>query len=252
MEPVLRAENIHVSFGKIQALRGVDFEVFPGEVVGLVGDNGAGKSTLIKVLSGALQPDEGRMFLEGREVSFHSPAEARVMGIETAYQDLALAPHLNVAANLYLGHEILRKDFWGRLGFLDERMMRENTAEALSRLRITIKSIGQTVETLSGGQRQSVAVARSVTWGKKLVIMDEPTAALGVEESSMVLKLIADVKTMNIPVILISHTLPHVFASVDRIVVLRLGERVATAYTNETNLDEVVSWITGSSTQRAS
>jgi len=250
-KPVVKVDGISVSFGSIQALRGVSLEVHPGEVVGLLGDNGAGKSTLIKVISGVIQPDEGRIYVGGQEVKLTGPAMARGLGIETVYQDLALAPDLDIAGNLYLGREEIRRGFWGRLGVLDEERMAKYASATLRRLNVPIDSPRQKVGTLSGGQRQSVAIARAIAWECKLVIMDEPTAALGVEESARVLKLIREVRAMNTAVIVISHNLAHVFEVADRVVVLRLGQKVAEAYTKDTNPDQVISWITGSNSESA-
>ncbi len=244
--PVLQARNISKRFGHVTALEHVDFELYPDEILALVGDNGAGKSTLIKILSGALQPDEGEILIDGRHVVFHNPMEARRLGIETVYQDLALAPALDIASNLFLGREERRP---GPLGLifrnLDKPGMRRQAAEHMASLKIGLRSMRQPVETLSGGQRQGVAVARAVSWGKRVVIMDEPTAALGVKESGMVLELIRNVKARGVPVILISHNLPHVFEVADRIQVLRLGRRVGIARPGEQTMDEVVAMMTG-------
>lgn len=249
MQPVVKVEDVRVSFGSIQALKGISLEIYPGEVVALVGDNGAGKSTLIKVISGALQPDSGRIYIEGEPVRLNSPAFARELGIETVYQELALAPDLDIAANLFLGKEQLRPGFLGRLGFLDERRMAEFAQNTMKRLNVPLNYVGQRVETLSGGQRQSVAICRAIAWKKRLVIMDEPTAALGVEESAKVLNLVREVKRTSTAVLMISHNMSHVFEVADRVVVLRLGEKVASALVKETSMDAVVSWITGSSVQ---
>jgi fructose transport system ATP-binding protein len=244
--PVLQARNISKRFGSVTALEHVDFELYPDEILALVGDNGAGKSTLIKILSGAYQPDEGEILMDGKRVHFHNPMEARRMGIETVYQDLALAPALDIASNLFLGRE---QRYPGPLGliarYLDKAAMRKQAAEHMASLRIGLRSMRQPVETLSGGQRQGVAVARAVSWGKRVVIMDEPTAALGVKESGMVLDLIRNVKARGVPVILISHNLPHVFEVADRIQVMRLGRRAGIARPSEQTMDEVVALMTG-------
>lgn len=245
-QPVLEVDSITKSYGAIQALRGISFQLFPGEVIGLIGDNGAGKSTTVKILSGAVIPDSGTIKIEGKPVQFTSPSHARAMGIETVYQDLALAPHLSVTANLFLGREVLRPGLLGRLGFLDEERMSRGSEDDLSLLRIKIKSLRQAVRELSGGQRQAVAVARAVSWGTRVVVLDEPTAALGVEESAMVLDLIRRVRDKGVPVILVSHTMPHVQEVTDRIVVLRQGSVVATARTKDCTLDQIITWITGS------
>jgi len=249
-QPVLKAEGIAKNYGSVVALEKVDFEIGKGEVVGLVGDNGAGKSTFIKVLSGVHKRDRGRLLLDGEEVNFNNPKEAISAGIETVYQDLAIAPHLDVYSNIFLGREETFKGLFGKMGFVNRKVMKEFVIEELKRLRITINSVDQKVGTLSGGQRQCVAIARSVAWGNKIIIMDEPTAALGVEQSQMVLNLINEIKARGLSVILISHTLPHVMEVCDKITVLRLGETIANLNRNETSLDEVVQWITGSKTMK--
>lgn len=245
-QAVLRLQGICKNYGRIQALTDVDLEIWPGEVVGIVGDNGAGKSTLIKVISGDIRPDEGTMQMDGSSISLHSPAQARELGIETVYQDLALAPHLNVEENIYLGREILKPGWKRFLGTLNSREMLDKARESLEALHITIHSLKASVAELSGGQRQAVAVARAVAWGRKLVILDEPTNHLGVEEVEMVLNLITSIKQQGIPVIFISHTLPHVLQVTDRIEVMRLGRKVTSLKTADTHLNELVSWITGS------
>lgn len=246
MEPVLKVKGISKSYGKIVALSNVDFEIFPGEVVGLVGDNGAGKSSLIKILSGALVPDEGEIYLDGNPVVFHSPADSRELGVETVYQDLSLSPHLNIEENIFLGREMIKKGWTRIFGSLDKAGMLSEAKRNLDLLHVNIKSLKAPVAELSGGQRQAVAVARAAAWGKKLVILDEPTNHLGVEEVDMVLELIRNVSKQGIPVVFISHTLPHVLEVTDRIDVMLLGKKVASLNTKETNLNEVVSWITGS------
>jgi fructose transport system ATP-binding protein len=243
--PVLEAHGIAKRFGSVTALEGVDFEVYAGEICALIGDNGAGKSTLIKILSGVTSPDTGTITLQGRPVVFHSPRDARAAGIETVYQDLALAPDLDVAANLYLGREIKRQGLLGMLDVYDQGAMREQAAKHLRDLKVNLRSIRQTVETLSGGQRQSVAVARAVLWGKDIVILDEPTAALGVAQSGMVLELMKRVRDNGTAVIFISHNMPHVFDVADRMVVLRRGRRVGTLYPGRDTMDYAVSLMTG-------
>ncbi len=247
-ESILKAEGITKSFGRIQALDHVDFEISPGEVVGLVGDNGAGKSTLIKVLSGALIPDEGVISLRGQTVHFHRPADARNQGIETVYQDLSLATHLTIEENIFLGRELIGGGFKKLTGGLDKKRMLERSVDILEQLHVKVRSMKAPVAELSGGQRQAVAVARSVAWGESLIIMDEPTNHLGVEEVEMVLDLIRRVRDRGIPVLFISHTLPHVLEITDRIDVMFLGRKVVSLKTSETNLDHVVGWITGSRT----
>ncbi len=246
--PILTAEGITKSFGRIQALDHVDFAISPGEVVGLVGDNGAGKSTLIKVLAGALMPDEGKISLRGQAVHFHRPSDARNQGIETVYQDLALAPHLTIEENIFLGRELIGGGLKRLTGGLDKKKMLERSLEILEQLHVKVRSMKSPVAELSGGQRQAVAVARAVAWGESLIIMDEPTNHLGVEEVEMVLDLIRRVRDRGIPVLFISHTLPHVLEVTDRIDVMFLGKKVVSLNTNESNLDEVVGWITGSKT----
>ncbi|MGI9861508.1 ATP-binding cassette domain-containing protein [Moorella naiadis] len=243
---VIKATNIKKYFGSVRALEGANIEVYPGEVVGLLGDNGAGKSTLVNILSGVYRPDGGELYLDGQKVEFDNPLEARKRGIETVYQELALAPHLDIVTNIFLGREEIRPDLWGRLGFLDRKSMREKALQDLDKLRITIKSVEQRINQLSGGQRQAVAVARAVSWGTKLIIMDEPTAALGVEESLKVLELIKEIKNHRIPIILITHTIPYAFKVCDRLVIMRLGRTIANLKISETTIDDVIAWITGS------
>ncbi len=246
VQSVLEARQVSKSFGAVQALSGANFTVYPAEVVGLIGDNGAGKSTLINVLTGVFPPDTGEIIFEGREVSLHGPQDARNLGIETVYQDLAIAPHLDSVANMYLGREIRRNGLLGRMGFLDFRSMTTNSSDYLTRLRVRIPDPTRPMTTLSGGQRQGVAVARSVMWASKVVIMDEPIAALGVAQAEMVLNLIGEVRSNGIPVVFISHNMPHVFEVCDRIVVLRLGEVVAELDPKTHTIDDAVSLMTGS------
>ncbi len=249
METTLKVENIGISFGTIKALKGVSLAIHPGEVVALVGDNGAGKSTLIKIMSGALKPDYGDIYLGNEKIKFKGPAQARNEGIQTVYQDLAVAPDLDITDNLFLGKEKLKDGILGKLGFLDKKQMNEDSFQTLKKLNVPVNEVTQEVETLSGGQRQSVAVCRAVAWAKRLVIMDEPTAALGVEETENVLKLIKEVQSTGTPVLLVSHSMPEVFEVADKIVVLRLGNKVGELKKEETNMDEVVSLITGSKIQ---
>lgn len=244
--PALQARNISKRFGHVTALEHVDFELYPNEILALVGDNGAGKSTLIKILSGAYQPDEGEILMGGHVVHMRTPQDARHLGIETVYQDLALAPALDIASNLFLGREERQPGVLGGVfRRLDKSRMRREAAEHMASLKIGLRSMRQPVENLSGGQRQGVAVARAVSWGKRVVIMDEPTAALGVKESGMVLELIRHVKARGVPVILISHNLPHVFEIADRIQVMRLGQRAGIARPNQQTMDDVVALMTG-------
>jgi simple sugar transport system ATP-binding protein len=244
-EPLLEARGIDKSFGRVRALRGASFTVNPGEVVALIGDNGAGKSTLVKVLSGVLEPDAGEIVFEGRRVVIPNPIAARELGIETVYQDLALAPDLESSANLFLGREDLRPGILGKLGFLDKAAMRRRTSEAFGQLGVGVQDPTAAVATLSGGQRQGVAVARAVTWAGKIVFMDEPTAALGVVQTRAVLRLIRRVRDTGLSVVLISHNMPEVMEVSDRIEVLRLGERVAQFKTAETSMEELVAAMTG-------
>jgi simple sugar transport system ATP-binding protein len=233
-------------YGHVEALRGADFDVHAGEVVALIGDNGAGKSTLVKILSGTEQPDDGQILLDGQEVHFASPFEAQRQGIETVYQDLALAPDLDGAANLYLGREIIRGGLLGRMGFLDDRAMRDGARKAFSELGVDLQNAQSVVANLSGGQRQSVAVARSVAWANRLVFLDEPTAALGVVQTGRVLDVIRRIRDRGVAAVLISHNMPQVLAVADRIEVLRLGKRVATFQSAGTGIDQLVSAMTGS------
>jgi fructose transport system ATP-binding protein len=243
---VLQARGITKSYGHVQALRGVELELYAGEVLGLVGDNGAGKSTLIKILSGAVQPDAGEILVDGRPVQLRSPVEARHHGIETVYQDLAVVPMMDIAENLFLGREQRAPGALGAvMHFINKRYMRRRAEEQLRSLNIGIKSVRQRVETLSGGQRQGVAVGRAVAFGRHIVILDEPTAALGVRESRGVVDLIRRINAQGLSVILISHNMPQVLEVTHRIMVLRHGERVGVVRTAETDMAQVVRLITG-------
>jgi fructose transport system ATP-binding protein len=244
--PVLQARGLVKRYGSVTALDGADFELYPGEILAVIGDNGAGKSTLIKALSGALTPDAGEIFLDGQPVRFHSPLDARRHGIETVYQDLAVAPALDIAENLFLGREIRRTDVLGSIfRMLDKGRMRREANAHMQTLRIGIKSMRQPVETLSGGQRQGVAVARSAAFAQHVVIMDEPTAALGVKESHMVLDLMREVRERGLPVILISHNMPQVFEVADRVHIQRLGRRVAVIDPHNFTMSDAVAIMTG-------
>jgi fructose transport system ATP-binding protein len=244
--PILSARGLHKSYGNVTAIDGADFDLYPGEILAVIGDNGAGKSSLIKALSGATIPDSGTISLDNEEVHFKSPLEARRAGIETVYQDLAVAPALDIATNLFLGREKRRDGPLGSLfRMLDHKGMKEEADKQMKSLQIGIRSMSQAVETLSGGQRQGVAVARAAAWANKLVIMDEPTAALGVKESGQVLELIKRVRDNGLPVILISHNMPHVFEIADRIHIHRLGKRVAVVDPKEHSMHEVVGIMTG-------
>jgi simple sugar transport system ATP-binding protein len=244
-EALLEARGIVKRYGVVRALAGADFAVHSGEVAALVGDNGAGKSTLVKILSGTTAPDAGEVWFEGRQVAIPNPVAARELGIETVYQDLALAPELDPSANLFLGRELLRPGLLGRLGFLDKAAMRRRTNQAFADLGIGLQDSGAMVANLSGGQRQSVAVSRAATWVDKVVFMDEPTAALGVVQSARVRDLIRRVRDSGIAVVLISHNLPEVFELADRIEVLRLGRRVARYRAADTTMERVIAAMTG-------
>jgi simple sugar transport system ATP-binding protein len=249
-EPLLEARGIVKSFGRVRALRGASFTVNEGEVVALIGDNGAGKSTLVKTLSGVHHPDAGEIRFEGRPVSIDSPVAARELGIETVYQDLALAPDLESSANLFLGREAVRPGPLGKLGFLDKRAMRRKTEEAFKQLGVGVQDATAAVATLSGGQRQGVAVARAVTWAGKVVFMDEPTAALGVVQTRNVLDLIRRVRDRGLAVVLISHNMPEVMEVSDRVEVLRLGARVARFKTADASMEDLVGAMTGALRQQ--
>jgi fructose transport system ATP-binding protein len=245
-QPVLEAKGLVKHYGQVVALDGADFELLPGEVLAVIGDNGAGKSTLIKALSGALIPDEGEMFLDGERVRFHSPLDARRQGIETVYQDLAVAPAMEIAENLFLGRELRRRGILGSvLRMTDKRAMVERARTAMGELDIGIGSMRQPVETLSGGQRQGVAVARSAAFARHVVIMDEPTAALGVKESKQVLDLIRRVRGRGLPVILISHDMPQVWEVADRVHIQRLGKRIAVIDPKQVSSSDGVAIMTG-------
>jgi fructose transport system ATP-binding protein len=245
--PTLEAKDLVKTFGHVVGLAGVSLRLYPGEVLGIIGDNGAGKSTLIKCLSGALAPDSGEILVDGVRVDFKSPVDARRAGIETVFQSLAVAPALDIASNLYLGREIRRKDIFGKiLRTLDAHGMREDAREHLQALGIaTIQDMSQKVETLSGGQRQAVAVARAARFGSKVIILDEPTAALGVRESGQVLALIKELRNRRLPVILISHNMPHVFEVADRIHIQRLGRCAGVITPRSHSMEEAVAIMTG-------
>jgi len=244
-EPLLEARGIVKNFGRVRALRGASFTVNQGEVVALIGDNGAGKSTLVKTLSGVHAPDAGEILFEGRPVTLPTPEAARALGIETVYQDLALAPDLESSANLFLGREVLRPGLLGKLGLLDNVAMRKQTESAFKDLGVGVQDVAAPVATYSGGQRQGVAVARAVTWASKVVFMDEPTAALGVVQTKQVLALIKRLRERNLGVIVISHNLADVFEVADRIFVLRLGRPAGIFDVRETSREEIVAAITG-------
>ncbi|MCF6468774.1 sugar ABC transporter ATP-binding protein [Nonomuraea sp. MG754425] len=245
-EPVLQARGLVKRYGHVTALDGADFDLMPGEVLAVIGDNGAGKTSLIKALTGALQPDAGEIRLDGRPVRFRDPLDARRHGIETVYQDLAIAASLDIAANMFLGRELRRPGVLGKVfRMLDKKRMRAESARHMAELGIVLRSLTQPVESLSGGQRQGVAVARAVAWARHVVVMDEPTAALGVKESAQVLDLIRQVRDRGTPVVLISHNMPHVVEIADRVHVQRLGRRVAELNPREHSMAEVVAIMTG-------
>ena len=243
---VMQARGLVKRYGQVTALDGADFELRAGEIMAVIGDNGAGKSSLIKVLSGATVPDEGELLLDGQPVHFRSPIDARRAGIETVYQDLAVAPAMTIAENLFMGREILRPGPLGKLfRILDKGAMLKEAMRHMDDLKIGIRSMTQAVETLSGGQRQGVAVARSAAFARHVVIMDEPTAALGVKEGNMVLELIRRVRDKGLPVILISHNMPHVFDIADRIHIQRLGQRAAVVNPRVISMSDTVAVMTG-------
>jgi fructose transport system ATP-binding protein len=247
IRPVLQAKDLVKHYGRVVALDHANLELYPGEVLGVIGDNGAGKSTLIKCFSGAVIPDSGQISIDDEPVDLRSPSDSQAAGIETVYQTLAVCPALDIGTNLYLGRERLKPGFLGKyLRMLDLGGMRESARQEMSDLGLlTIQDMGQAVETLSGGQRQGVAVARAAAFGQRVIIMDEPTAALGVKESAKVLQLIRDVRDRGIPVILISHNMPHVFDVADRIHIHRLGRRVAVVTPESHSMADAVAIMTG-------
>jgi fructose transport system ATP-binding protein len=253
LKPVLEARGLVKRYGRVTALNGSDFELYPGEVLAIIGDNGAGKTTLIKALTGAIVPDAGEILLAGQPIRFRSPQDARAAGIETVYQDLALSPALSIADNLFLGRERRVAGFAGSvLRRLDRAGMQRDARQKLSELGLlTIQNINQPVETLSGGQRQGIAVARAAAFGSRVVIMDEPTAALGVKESRRVLELILDVKKRGLPIVLISHNMPQVFEVADRIHIHRLGKRLTVIDPKAYSMADAVAMMTGAMTPPA-
>ncbi len=246
---VMQAKGLVKRYGQVTALDGADFELRAGEILAVIGDNGAGKSSLIKALSGATIPDEGEIFLDGKKIQFRSPIDARRAGIETVYQDLAVAPAMTIAENLVLGREIRRPGVLGSVfQMIDKKKMLEESIARMNDLKVGIRSMTQAVETLSGGQRQCVAVARAAAFAQHVVIMDEPTAALGVKEGNMVLELIRRVRDKGLPVILISHNMPHVFEIADRIHIARLGKRAAVVNPKKISMSDTVAVMTGAMT----
>lgn len=248
-QPLLDARHLVKHYGSVEALRGASFTAYAGEVVALIGDNGAGKSTLVKCLSGAEQPDSGEIVFDGSEISLPSPVAARQLGIETVYQDLAVAPDLDPAANLYLGRELTKPGPLGWFGVLDKKEMRRRATESFRDLGVSLQNVDVPIGALSGGQRQSVAVARSVVWASRLVFMDEPTAALGVVQRERVLDVVRRVRDQGMAVVLISHNMPEVLAVADRVEVLRLGRRVARFRAADTTVEELVGAMTGALSQ---
>ena len=242
---ILEGRDITKIYGGVEALNKVTFKLPRNEVVALLGDNGAGKSTLIKVLSGAISPSSGQVLLEGKPVQMSSTKQAKDLGIETVYQDLALCPHLDPVNNLFLGREIMRRGLMGALGFMNRRAMREQSIEAFNDLGATVRTLTEPVGTMSGGQKQSIAVARASAWASKIIFLDEPTAALDVVQTHNVLELIKRVRDKGIGVVLISHSMPEVLAVSDDIQVMRRGRRVATYQTADTNIEELVATMTG-------
>ena len=245
MEYLVETKNITKRFGGLTAVNNVSFGVQAGEIVAVLGDNGAGKSTLIKMISGVHQPDGGQILVRGKEVEIHSPMDALSMGIETIYQDLALAENMNVYSNIFLGREKTKKVL-GLFNVMDSQYMFDESQGVLDKLNIDIPSLRNNVRTLSGGQRQAVAISRSIYWNAKFLIMDEPTAALGVAQQKQVLDLVKSLKDHGLGIIIISHQMHDVFAVADRIVVMRRGEKVGDLNKMETNPDEVVNLIVGS------
>lgn len=249
-QPILAARGLMKRYGRVTAMQDCDFDLMPGEILAVIGDNGAGKSTMIKSLSGAIRPDGGDIILNGDRVQFDSPHHAREFGIETVYQTLAMSPALSIADNMFMGRELRMPGFRGAvLRQLDKNSMRRIAREKLSNLGLmTIQNIDQKVETLSGGQRQGVAVARAAAFGSTVMILDEPTAALGVKEGRRVLDLILEVKSRGIPIILISHNMPHVFEVADRIHIHRLGQRLCVVDPGSVSMSDAVALMTGALT----
>ena len=244
-QPILEARGLSRSFGHVRALTGADFDIYPGEVVAIIGDNGAGKSTLVKALTGNLALDEGEIYFAGKRVTISSPQEASALGMEVVYQDLALAPHLNPVQNMFLGREIPRGGILGHFGFMDEKSMLDAAVKGFAELGGTVRALHAPIGSMSGGQRQQVAIARAISWADKVVILDEPTAALGVVQTRNVLDSIKRVKEKGIAVILISHSMPHVLEVADRVQVMRMGRRVVTYKASETTVEELVGAMTG-------
>jgi simple sugar transport system ATP-binding protein len=243
--PILEARSLSRSFGHVQALRDADFDILPGEVVALIGDNGAGKSTMVKALSGNLELDSGQVLFEGKPIKISNPQQASSLGMEVVYQDLALAPHLNPVRNMFLGREIPRKGILGKFGFMDEKAMRAKAIAGFQELGGTVRAMTAPVGSMSGGQRQQIAIVRAITWADKIVFLDEPTAALGVVQTKNVLDTIKRVRDKGIAVILISHSMPAVLEAADRVQIMRLGTRVATIPAKDATVEQLVGAMTG-------
>ncbi|GIF63611.1 ABC transporter ATP-binding protein [Asanoa ishikariensis] len=252
MTAVLEARGITKHYGHVEALTDANFDVQAGEVVALIGDNGAGKSTLVRILSGAESADGGEVLFDGKKITLTSPTDARELGMETVFQDLALAPHLSPVQNMYLGREVMRKGLLGMLGFMDNKAMRDGSRSAFDRLGATVRDLNGTVGGMSGGQRQGIAVARAAAWAQKVIFLDEPTAALGVVQTQNVLDLVRRVSGEGIGVVFISHSMPHVMEVADRIQVMWRGRRVATYNKADTSMEQLVSAMTGAVAQEAS
>ncbi len=244
-QPILRARNIVKRFGHVEALRGVDFDAYSGEITALIGDNGAGKSTLVKILSGVYGATSGEMEVDGAPVSYSSPADAHALGIETVYQDLSVCPDLSPSANMYMGREALRPGLLGRLGFLDNVTMRRESAVAFQKLKVALKDMDAPIASLSGGQRQSVAICRAAMWAKRVVFMDEPTAALGVVQTARTLDLVRRIRDTGVAVVLISHNMRDVIQVADTVEVLRLGRRIASMRNQNLTVPDLVGAMTG-------
>jgi simple sugar transport system ATP-binding protein len=245
MSPILEARGFSRSFGHVRALDNANFDIDAGEVVALIGDNGAGKSTMVKALTGNLEVDTGELLFEGKPVTIATPHQASEMGMEVVYQDLALAPHLNPVQNMFLGREIPRKGLLGKLGFMDEKAMRAKARAGFDELGGTVRSMNAQVGAMSGGQRQQIAIVRSIAWANKIIFLDEPTAALGVVQTKNVLETIKRVRDKGVAVVLISHSMPAVLEVADRVQVMRLGTRVATLPAKGTTVEQLVGAMTG-------
>jgi simple sugar transport system ATP-binding protein len=243
--PILEARGLSRSFGHVRALDEADFDIDAGEVVALIGDNGAGKSTMVKALSGNLQLDAGEIYFEGQPVEMTNPQQVSELGIEVVYQDLALAPHLDPTQNVFLGRELPAKGILGKLGFMDNKEMRRKARASFDELGATVRSLTAPVGSMSGGQRQGIAIARAIAWASKVVFLDEPTAALGVVQTKNVLETIKRVRDRGIAVVLISHSMPHVLEVSDRVQVMRLGRRVTTLQTKDATVEQLVGAMTG-------